>query len=282
MYAKLRGMASDWAESDVTLADGATIHVYRRGNGPPVVLAHGATDNGRCWTRVAEQLESDYELIGYDARGHGKSSDIPEPPCGAGDDLVGVVTALGLDRPVAIGHSMGAGAVADAAARADTPLRAAILEDPGWRATELPPVTRASSEEKPSASRARSLTGWVEGLQRKSLEEVIATGRAAMPTWHPDELPGWAESKLQYRPAARGGTRPPARPWREVAAAISIPTLLVCGDPRKALVDEAAADEAKQLCPTLEVVRFPDAGHNIRREAFEGFVDAVRGFLSKV
>ena len=41
----VRMATTDWAESDVELADGATLHVYRRGQGPPVVLAHGATDN---------------------------------------------------------------------------------------------------------------------------------------------------------------------------------------------------------------------------------------------
>ena len=223
---------------------------------------------------MAHQLEGDHELIAYDARGHGRSSDVTDAARPAGDDVLAVVEALGLERPVAMGHSMGAGAVADAASRPGTPLRAAILEDPGWRGTPV--------EQKPSAGRTRSLTGWVKGLQEKTLDEVIELGRATMPTWHPDELPAWAESKLQFRPAdpAVAGEAPKPRPWQEMAAAITIPTLLVCGDPAKALVDEAGADEAARLCPTLEVVRFPEAGHNIRREAFDGFVEAVRRFLA--
>ena len=275
-------MASpDWTESDVALPDGATLHVYRRGQGPPVVLAHGATDNGRCWTRVAEHLEGDHELIAYDARGHGRSSDVTDAARPAGDDVLALVEVLGLERPVAMGHSMGAGAVADAASRPGTPLRAAILEDPGWRSAPLD-LGGAPGDKKRSAGRIRSLTGWVKGLQEKSLDEVIEIGRASMPTWHPDELPAWAESKLQFRPAdpAVAGEAPKPRPWQDVAAAITIPTLLVCGDPAKALVDEAGADEARRLCPTLEVVRFPAAGHNIRREAFDEFVAAVRGFLA--
>jgi hypothetical protein len=39
--------------------------------------------------------------------------------------------------------------------------------------------------------------------------------------------------------------------------------------------------EAQRLCPSLEVVRFERAGHNIRREAFEEFMDAVTGFLAR-
>ena len=60
-------VSGTWHEGDVRIDD-ATIHYYRRGSGPPVVLAHGALDDGRCWTRVAEALESEYDLIAYDAR----------------------------------------------------------------------------------------------------------------------------------------------------------------------------------------------------------------------
>jgi pimeloyl-ACP methyl ester carboxylesterase len=260
-------------------------------------MAHGATDNGRCWTRVAEQLEDTYDLVAYDARGHGRSSDIPSSPPTAGQDLLAVVEALGLERPVAMGHSMGAGAVADAASRDPNALRAAILEDPLWRATAMPALTRrpndndeqtdAAARQREGRERVRSLTGWVDELQKLSLDEVITIGRRQSPSWHRDEFPAWAESKLQYRPAvpripAQSKDQRPARPdWRAHASSIRIPVLLVCGDPSRALVDIEGAEEAATLCPTLEVVRF-DTGHNIRREDFEGFVRAVSGFLARV
>jgi hypothetical protein len=57
--------------------------------------------------------------------------------------------------------------------------------------------------------------------------------------------------------------------------------LLVCGGnkARGAIVGETVAARARELCPTLEVVRFAEAGHNVRREAFDGFVERVLGFL---
>ena len=44
-----------WSEGDVD-ADGLTIHYTRTGDGdqPALVLAHGFSDNGLCWRRVAE------------------------------------------------------------------------------------------------------------------------------------------------------------------------------------------------------------------------------------
>src|SRR3954467_10293418 len=112
-----------WSEGDVVI-DGVRIHHYRRGQGPAVVparggrgpavvLAPGSMDNGPCWNRVARALEADFELIAYDARSHGQS-DASEEWGDGGSDLIALVEALGIDRPAAIGHSMGASSVAAA------------------------------------------------------------------------------------------------------------------------------------------------------------------------
>ena len=91
--------------------NGLKIHYYRTGGDlPQVVLNHGALDDGLCWPRVVEALGADYDLILPDARGHGKSD------AGAGvyssevraADLIGLIEALGLEKPVIGGHSMGA------------------------------------------------------------------------------------------------------------------------------------------------------------------------------
>lgn len=38
------------------------------GNKPPLILLHGLTGNGACWTPVAKELENDYDIIMPDAR----------------------------------------------------------------------------------------------------------------------------------------------------------------------------------------------------------------------
>jgi pimeloyl-ACP methyl ester carboxylesterase len=43
------------------------------GDHPPLLLAHGYTDSGLYWTRVARALEADYNVIMPDARGHGQT-----------------------------------------------------------------------------------------------------------------------------------------------------------------------------------------------------------------
>src|SRR5205807_8111357 len=60
---------------DNVQANGITIHYYCTGgdNKPSILLLHGITDSGQCWPRVAHDLESSYDVIMTDARGHGHS-----------------------------------------------------------------------------------------------------------------------------------------------------------------------------------------------------------------
>ena len=256
-----------WTEGDVTL-DGVRIHYYRRGSGRPLVLAHGFSDNGLCWERVAGALDDRYDIVAFDARFHGKSDAPADGAFGDADDLIGLVKALGLQRPAVMGHSMGAATVADAIGREPGLFRRAVLEDPPWR------------DELPAGARPQQ-PNWNE----ITTEQVMAYGKQQSPTWDDAEFPAWAESKRQLRVPADWGSRRPSflGAWRERASAIGVPTLLVQGDnvERGAIVSAAVAEEAQQLNANIEVVCLKGAGHNIRREAFDEFVAAAGGFLDR-
>src|SRR5690349_15301 len=90
--------------------NGINIHYTRTGRSTlPIILLHGLTANGSCWTALARALEGEYDIIMPDARGHGKSS-VPEYGYRYEDhanDVVGLIRALGLSSPILIGHSMG-------------------------------------------------------------------------------------------------------------------------------------------------------------------------------
>lgn len=113
-------MANDWTVSEdctagTVEANGTTLQYYRTGDGHPVVMAHGFTDNGRCWGRLVSDLAADYDVVAYDARAHGRSA-APETGYTVEDrvaDLVGLVDALGLDDPILYGHSQSRGKSAD-------------------------------------------------------------------------------------------------------------------------------------------------------------------------
>ncbi|MEZ4558556.1 MAG: hypothetical protein R2854_19355 [Caldilineaceae bacterium] len=58
---------SSWT-SDTVDANG-TLHYWRTGGDKPtLVLCHGITDNGLCWTRRGAVLEGRFDVIMLDAR----------------------------------------------------------------------------------------------------------------------------------------------------------------------------------------------------------------------
>ena len=106
-----------WAEGDIE-AGNARVHYYRTGLGeqPPVVLAHGFSDNGLCWRRMAQALEADFDVVMVDARNHGRSTTAAVGVSKMADDLAAVVVGLALQRPTVVGHSIGAATAAEMAA----------------------------------------------------------------------------------------------------------------------------------------------------------------------
>ena len=110
---------ANW-ESASVMSNGIRIHYWRTGGeGKPVmIMAHGTTDYGLSWASLAAKFQTDYDIIMYDARGHGFSGK-PEWPYDLAthvEDLVGLIKALGINKPILIGHSMGSGTVALAGA----------------------------------------------------------------------------------------------------------------------------------------------------------------------
>ncbi|HRF48527.1 MAG TPA: alpha/beta hydrolase [Anaerolineales bacterium] len=271
---------SNWISGEVEL-EGVSLHYTRTGGAkPPLVLAHGVTDDGLCWSPLARVLEAEWDCIMVDARGHGRSS-APETgydPLTQGRDLAGLIAALGLRQPAVLGHSMGAGSTLGLASQFPEAVGAILLEDPPmwWRAPDPNDTTLAE--------RAAGMGAWIAGLKLKTREELIAAERVNQPAWSDEELGPWADAKLRVSPhvarifkdrfVERLG-------WPEALRTITCPALLISADPeRGAIVTAEGAASLQAYMPQLQLVHIPGAGHNVRREQFAAYVQAVRGFLT--
>src|SRR5882724_5148786 len=107
--AQVTPFPGDFRTQEITTDDGATIHLRAGGQGPAVVLLHGFGDTGDMWAPLAAELARDHTVVVPDLRGMGLSS---QPPGGydkrtQAADVRAVLTQLGLDRAVIVGHDLG-------------------------------------------------------------------------------------------------------------------------------------------------------------------------------
>ena len=260
-----------WAEGYV-LANGIRIHYWRTGGAkPPLVLAHGSSDDGLCWTNLAKEFQNDFDIVMFDARGHGLS----DPPTKADapdvqvEDLAGLIKELKLERPIVMGHSMGSASVAAFAAKYPDVPRAVILEDP---ALVRPATAPASSQTTPESRRASILA------RNNTSEESLVEGcMKNSPKWGRSECEFWAPSKRRHHPdtALITGARPA---MRELLPKITARTLIL-----KADADDALKKENEQIAALLKsgkIVHIKGAGHNVRREGREETIQVMKAFLS--
>jgi pimeloyl-ACP methyl ester carboxylesterase len=263
-----------WTDGYV-MANGIRIHYWRTGGTgkPSLVLAHGSSDDGLCWTNLAREIQDSYDIIMFDARGHGLS-DPPtpsDPPDVQVEDLAGLIKALKLERPILMGHSMGSASVARFAAKYPDVPRAVILEDPGLvrgAGAAGGGATTTVDERRASILGRNNLTeaALVEGCMKNS------------PKWGRSECEFWAPSKRRHHPLTVSSNPAARPPMSELFEKITAPTLILkadaTGDLRKQ--NEEVAGKLRKG----KIVHITGAGHNVRRENKAQTLEVLRAFLS--
>jgi pimeloyl-ACP methyl ester carboxylesterase len=102
----------------VTAPDGVLVAYEVSGDGPPLVLVHGITENHHTWDPFVPALSEDHTVLAVDMRGHGVSGLASTYDALAmASDVASVVADAGTAAPLVVGHSMG-GIVATAYAGA--------------------------------------------------------------------------------------------------------------------------------------------------------------------
>lgn len=252
------------------------IHYYRTGGAKPtLILLHGATDNGLCWTPVAEVLAKEFDVIMLDSQGHGLSDAMDKDFSYSSHtkQVIDLVRHLSISRPIIMGHSMGAGTTANVAAQHRELPKAIILEDPGWL------------KGGPESEDAKQREGFIKtllGYRQLSPDKLMAECRKANPRWSEAEIIPWAKAKQQFDPDlfSKLFLRPS---YEELVPRIICPTLLITSD--GGVVSEEVARHASQLWVSkapFRWIKIKGAGHNIRREQFQAFMEAVTSFLKEI
>lgn len=253
-------------------SNGININYTRTGeSNPPLILLHGLTANGACWTALAHDLEEEYDVIMPDARGHGKSA---KPGQGYryedfANDVVGLIKAMRLPSPVLLGHSMGGMTAAVVAARKPDILRGLILADP----TFLSPEFQRQVFEGDSTDQHRQRLN-------KSLDELMAETRMRHPDRSSETIELIARARLQTSISAFEVLTPPNPDYMQLVSAIDVPSLLVIGD--AGVVSPAVAAELKRVNPVIRVGQIKGAGHGLQYDQPDRFAEVVKSFLHSI
>ncbi|HOT91385.1 MAG TPA: alpha/beta hydrolase [Anaerolineae bacterium] len=274
-------MVTHWTQEDV-LVNGVRLHYTRTGHGDkrPMVLIHGFSDNGLCWTPVARALEADYDVIMPDMRGHGLSARVqPGDDVDMAADVAELIRTLGLHRPIVGGHSMGAGVTYQLVVRFPELVSALFLEDPAWRLSWPEPTPEQLAE--------NPMRKWVQSLGTQTLEELLVQYRKDHPTWPEELLLPMCESKKQLDPTildvVSTRIRSDRQDWQKTLPNVTQPMLLFTGNPEMgAIVTPDAVEKVRELNPNVTIVNIPDVGHLIRFDKYPIFMEALWAFLKQL
>ena len=281
---------------EFVIAGDLTFHYIQWGTqGAPIVCVHGITANAFCFQALADDLARDHRVFAYDLRGRGDSDKLEQGynvPIHAAD-LSELIDVLELERPIVIGHSLGALISLYFAAHYPEKLSKLVLIDAGA------PLPWKTSNERPT---------WLSttlnrlGIPVASFQEYIQRLRATPhlgPYWNEyldiyfdhdlrRQSDGSVVSKT-YREAALEDQlyleekNKPEQQW----ASVQVPTLLLragrasFSEGDQLLPEESAAAVCREI-KDCRYVNFPELNHyTINFGVESGPVRAIRDFIDK-
>jgi len=254
------------------------------GAGSPLVLAHGFTESSQMWKEQAQALSERYQVILYDARGHGLST----APLGAAQytleafvsDLLRMLDHLGIERAYVGGLSMGGATAAAFAARYPARTRAVIIcaIDAGHQ----------PMDEKTQAEMAAAMKETQEYVRQRGLADH-ARRSIALATAPPPVLrdPGLHQEYLErFARMSENGFLgvSAAQPWRAewlraASESIHAPAAIIAGGDDDLKVGARLLHES---LPGSRFVLMEGAAHNVARWRPDAFNAALLAFLEKV
>jgi pimeloyl-ACP methyl ester carboxylesterase len=162
-------------------ADGTEIALTVRGEGPPLLLVHGALADHNLWNAISPFLRDHFTLYAMARRGRGESGDAPTyAPEREVRDIEAALRHIG--RPAWLaGHSSGA-LLGLMASQAGVPLQGMILYEP-------PLILEGLRDPYP-----RDLYERVAEVARRDPDSAVRTFLREGPLWPEDEIDFLAQS----------------------------------------------------------------------------------------
>ena len=240
------------------------------GNGIPLVILGGITSPAVTMDFVARALTDLVRPIVVDIRGRGLSDPGPSYSLDDyADDTYAVIDGFGLDRPVLLGHSMGARIAAVTAVRRPGSVRGTILTDP--------PMSGPGRSPYPTS--LAMFREQLEQAQRGTTADEVAQFWPRWPRREQELRARWlssCDSNAVDHTHHAFGTEDFFDTWPSVPA----PTTLIYGG-SSAVVTPADAKEAALANPDAQLIEVPGAGHMLFWDEPAAAVAALREVLQQ-
>src|SRR5215218_3924578 len=247
--------------------DGVALTYEDTGEGaPPLLFVHGWCCDHTYFAPQVEHFGARYRCVAVDLRGHGES-DAPEQPytiAGFADDLAWLCGEIGLERPVAIGHSMGGAVVLELAARFPDLAAAAVAVDS--------PLLPAESRREAITQFARAL--WEPGY--RELAQRFVADNLFIPTDDPERKARIVAAMADAPQHVMASAMEQLFAWDGAAAAAAVSAPVLALDASRSLSDMA---RLRELCPSLVVGQTVGAGHFNHLEVPEQVNAMIARFL---
>jgi len=250
------------------------------GDGTPVTLLHGFTQNGRSWLEVISKMPAGYMWIVPDLRGHGETRSRPGAPCSMDactEDLEMLWDHLGVDKTHLAGYSMGGRLALHVAAT--RPQRIASLLTIG---------AHAGLDDDAREGRRRGDEALAERIEKDGLEAFV-NHWSSLPLFAGLERrgPGFVAQVRAERMtnhvaglvcSLRGMGAGVMEPLWQKLAHVTFPCTFVAGQ-----LDHGYVSSARRLAATVHdgrVVVVPRAGHTVHQERPEAFAHVLSAHLA--
>jgi esterase len=276
---KAASFGCERAKSRVVHVGGLALHLLEWGTPgqPALCFLHGGSAHAHWFDRVVPAFADRFHVISLDQRGHGESA-WPDPAAYATEDfatdLLGVMAALGWERAVVAGHSMGGHNAMAFSAWHPERVRALVIVDSrpsipeerlgrlrrrGWRALSLHPTVDAAV----AAFRL---------LPRETVADPALLAHLARAGVIQRDG-GW---QYRFDPEANRQRRPVDT--MALLPRIVAPTLIVRGEWSPVLPPDLAA-RMGSIIPHATLAEIPGVYHHLVLDRPEAFVQVLDDFL---
>jgi pimeloyl-ACP methyl ester carboxylesterase len=282
------------------ITNGVRIYYVEQGTGPLVLLCHGFPELWYAWRdQIAPLADAGFHVVAVDLPGYGRSDkpDVQYDMEWVNACLAGVITGLGHERAVMVGHDWG-GLLVWPFARRYPQLTAGVIgvNTPDLPRTPIPMVEmlrQVFPDDPPYIVQFQEpgVAEWVLTWGRGAIDFLEMMLRGPV-TVHPEVFTDEVLAVYADAFSPRGAFTPPLdyyrnldRSWHLTAdiadRTVDVPCLMImaAGDP---VLSPAMAEGMEERVPNLEKVLIEDCGHFTQQEQPAETTAAMLGYLLRL